>query len=213
MSKRRPLLSQRNERGIRPRPVEILPVRKRFLIVCEGAKTEPNYFRSFRLNKDVRSTVVGAGMNTESLVQYAIDIRTKELNRDSAYDEVWCVFDTDSFSRAQINAALSLAKTNKIRIAYSNEAFELWYILHFDYLETGITRAQYIDKLKSKFSDGYQKNDPAIYDKLKKDSQAQKRAIKYARKLLAIHPQYDPAANKPSTTVHVLVLELNKHVI
>jgi hypothetical protein len=38
-----------------------------FLIVCEGAKTEPNYFQSFRL-PSAAVRIVGTGANTEGLV-------------------------------------------------------------------------------------------------------------------------------------------------
>lgn len=211
MARRRPPLSGRDERGIRARPVGVLPLRKRFLIVCEGAKTEPNYFRSFRLDKDVQAVVAGVGMNTESLVRRAMEIRDREHYRP--FDEVWCVFDTDAFSSDQINAAFLLARANGIRVAYSNEAFELWYVLHFDYLDTGITRAQYVDRLNRVVPGGYRKNNPAMRATLGAIPGAERRAIRHARKLLETYPRFDPANNKPSTTVHTLVLELNKHAI
>jgi len=50
------------------------PLRKNFLIVCEGEKTEPYYFSSFRVSKDVFD-VLGIGANTESLVRKAIKLR------------------------------------------------------------------------------------------------------------------------------------------
>ena len=52
-------------------------IRKNFLIVCEGEKTEPLYFRSFPVPKKVFD-VVGLGANTESLVEKAIEIRDSE---------------------------------------------------------------------------------------------------------------------------------------
>ena len=56
------------------RQVNTREVKQTFLIVCEGEKTEPNYFRSFRvLTATVR--VEGAGMNTLSLIKETIRLK------------------------------------------------------------------------------------------------------------------------------------------
>ena len=60
-----------------------------FLIVCEGERTEPDYFRQFRVAKNVR----GEAMNTLSLVRRTIEIREEA----GPFDHVWIVFDLDSF--------------------------------------------------------------------------------------------------------------------
>lgn len=110
--------------------------RKSFLIVCEGEKTEPNYFEKFRVPKKVFD-VVGIGANTTSLIRKAIKLRN---NSNTTYDEVWCVFDRDSFPVQNFNNALSLATKNNIKVAYSNEAFEIWYLLHFNYHDSATSR-------------------------------------------------------------------------
>lgn len=48
--------------------------RQRFLIVCEGGKTEPQYFEEFHLTN---VTVIGTGYNTDGLVQFAIQLKDK----------------------------------------------------------------------------------------------------------------------------------------
>jgi len=40
----------KRRKGRRPRKTGNRNLRKRFLIVCEGKQTEPNYFRAFRAN-------------------------------------------------------------------------------------------------------------------------------------------------------------------
>ena len=90
-------------------------IRRNFLIVCEGEKTEPLYFSSFRVPKKVFD-VVGLGANTESLVEKAIEIRENET---TSYDEIWCVFDRDSFPVQNFNNALSLARRNNIHVKHS----------------------------------------------------------------------------------------------
>ena len=68
-------------------------VKPSFLIVCEGERTEPNYFRQFSVSTlDIE--VVGAGCDTVAVVDTAIDIITQATKK---YDQVWCVFDKDSF--------------------------------------------------------------------------------------------------------------------
>ena len=136
---------------------------QRFLIVCEGEQTEPNYFRSFRVPKEVVD-VHGVGDNTKSLVEKAITLRDAAKETDNPYDQVWCVFDRDSFPAKHVNEALRLAISAGIHTALSNEAFEIWYLLHFDYHDVGISRQAYNDKLNRLLKQPYQKNSRTIYD-------------------------------------------------
>ena len=45
---------------------------QRFLIICEGGKTEPNYFKKFPQPQNGSITVRGTGANTDSLMELAI---------------------------------------------------------------------------------------------------------------------------------------------
>jgi len=180
----------------------------RFLIVCEGEKTEPNYFRKFPINKDiVEIKVEGAGYVTDSLVAKAIELKEKAIQEKRPYNQVWCVFDKDSNPSHNFNRAIQLAKNNNIKIAYSNEAFELWYLLHFEYLQSALPRNRYIDKLSILLGHAYQKNSIIMYDELRNK---QKKARLFADKLLQSYPIFNPANNNPSTTVHLLVKEINR---
>lgn len=202
------LMSKRkiNSSGYSPRKVNTREIRQRFLIVCEGAKTEPNYFRSFRVPKNVAEIdVQGLGENPSKLVQSA-----KELKKQGEYDRVWCVFDRDSWTTEDFNNAIKNAKVQGFEVAYSNESFELWYILHFEYLNSGIPRSDYLRKLTSLFGRTYQKNSETIYDEL---FEKQSIAIKNAENLLKQYNPQIPAKDNPSTTVHLLVKELNKFIV
>lgn len=184
------------------RPVDELPARQRFLIVCEGGKTEPLYFERFRV-PGLIVKVEGLGMNTLSLVQKAID-----LSEQGDYDQTWCVFDKDDFPDRNFNQAIALAEKNQIAVAYSNQAFELWYVLHFDYMHNAITRADYMRILDERLGHKYEKNSPTIYDEIRGH---QATAIRNARNLLAEYDPSRPAKDDPSTTVHLLVEELVKY--
>lgn len=189
-------------RGRSGRRVGTRAVRQRFLIVCEGEQTEPNYFRAFQ--------VPGLVVKIEDVNERgrALIERAEQLREDDDYDQVWCVFDRDDLLPAQINDAHQRARQVNIHIAFSNQAFELWYLLHFDYHNTAITRDDYCERLERRLGRAYAKNSTAMYDGLLAQ---QPLAIANARRLLALYDPWRPAQDDPSTTVHHLVEELNKH--
>jgi hypothetical protein len=174
-----------------------------FLIICEGKKTEPNYFKAFRIpDLSVEElNVIGLGDNTLSLVE-----RAKQKNDERNYDHVWCVFDRDSFPSGKFNAAITSAYNNKMHVAYSNEAFELWYLLHFNYYDTGMSRDSYESMLTKLLKHKYEKNSTTIYEEIKS---RQPDAIKNATNLLSQYDPHRPEKDNPSTTVHFLVQCLN----
>lgn len=202
MSKR-PLVSGRTQSGYKQRAVNTRDVRERFLIVCEGEQTERNYFECFRVPKEIID-VRGLGYNTVSLVEKAV-----ELHNQEQYDQVWCVFDRDSFPAQDFNEAILLAKRHDIKVAYSNEAFEIWYLLHFNYHTTAITRNGCIDKLSKLLGKKYEKNQRNMYALLET---MQASAIRNARKLLSQYTPRNPEQDNPSTTVHELVEQLNRFI-
>lgn len=184
-----------------------------FLIVCEGEKTEPNYFRRFPVDTNViKLDIKGEGKNTKSLVEKAI-----ELKNDTEYDEkdrFWCVFDRDKNPKnpndsQNFNSAITLARNNGIEVAYSNDAFELWYLLHFNYYNTAISRKDYQNMLTKLLGHEYKKNSEMIYEELKDKQQD---AIKHAKRLLQEYDRPNPETDNPSTTVHLLVEELNSFI-
>lgn len=207
---RRPKSSGRKlpDKGKRPgrRAVNTRPLRPTFLIACEGGKTEPNYFRRFRANiRIVELDIRGLGDNTLSLVQ-----QTCELMEEADYSQVWCVFDRDSFPAERFNGALALARQRGIQVAYSNEAFELWYVLHYHYHDVATSRSDYGRILTECLELPYRKNSLDMYDLLLK---RQPEAIQNAQRLLDFYgPGHNPERDNPSTTVHLLVQELNRYI-
>ena len=187
--------------------------RRWFLIVCEGEKTEPNYFKSFPVEtKVIKLDIKGEGKNTKSLVEKAIEWKNKDEYDEN--DRFWCVFDRDknpknSNDAQNFNAAITLARNNGIDVAYSNDAFELWYLLHFHFYNTGTSRKDYPDKLTELLGHKYQKNSETIYEELKSKQQD---AIKHAKRLLIEYDRSNPESDNPSTTVHLLVEEINSFI-
>jgi hypothetical protein len=185
----------------------VLP-RVRVLIVCEGKKTEPGYFELFTIHPTVREVkVIGTGMNTASLVK-----KTEEFEEnDGPFDEIWCVFDRDSFNAGDYdNAIAKIRSKSKYNVAYSNEAFELWFVLHFEFLNARIGRAQYIEKLSDRLGVKYEKNNPSLYRHIQEIGN-EEQAMKWAERLLSEHMETSSLAEQcPSTTVHHLVKKLRE---
>ncbi len=224
MAKRQPEsrkgLERLQKESKRRRTAATRPLRKRILIVCEGEETEPNYFESFKrfLPKNIiQVDIIGEGDNTINIVNIAIEERKKMYEKSikshyyQKYDEVWAVFDKDSFQDRRFNDAIKLAERENIRCAYSNEAFELWYLLHFHYYNTGISRSSYKGILTKLLGFKYVKNSKEMYEILKEKGN-QSNAIKNATKLYNLYDHHKPAKENPSTTVFQLIEELNKFI-
>ena len=205
-----PLVSSGREQGTRDQIVK-------FLIVCEGKKTEPNYFKAFIDNRrsEVKEVnVKGCGCSTCQLINEAKKIQEKlEHERQVPFDRVWLVFDKDEFK--DFNKAIADAKKEGMNCAWSNQAFELWYVLHFQYLDTGVDRKQYIGMIEDKVMKAsksktfkYKKNDVGFYQILHEHGN-EDFAFKNAEKLRNRHKgKVDYAAHNPRTEVDLLVNEL-----
>jgi RloB-like protein len=215
-------LAKRERNKEKKRTIDTKEIRVHFLIVCEGEQTEPNYFKSFKTN--VKSFVytidtLGEGSNTKNLVKRTINYRNKSSQQ---YDSVWAVFDKDSFSPNNFNSAILLAENNNVKVGWSNEAFELWYLLHFQYRNTSMSRTEYKtaieDEINAKIAAQskskkpkkfvYRKNSEEIYFILEKYGN-QKQAITNAKKLILNQNCSNFAIHNPCTRVHLLVEELN----
>jgi hypothetical protein len=180
---------------------------RRILIVCEGEKTEPNYFRKFPENPEVydRIDIHGTGYNTVSLVNEAIKLKNEARKKKEPYIEAWCVFDKDDFSLELFINAILLAGRNQIKCAYSIEAFEIWYMLHYHYYDAALSREQYKEKITELLGKPYQKNNEEMYQLLQN---RQKTALQNAQKLYLRQSELPLREQNPVTTVFKLVERL-----
>lgn len=186
-------------------------IKQSFLIVCEGEKTEPDYFKAFRMTA-ATIKAVGQAMNTMTLVNKAISIREADQKRKRVYDQCWVVFDKDDFPAKDFNQAIQLAEKNGFRVAYSNQAFEYWFLLHYNLYTGAIHRNQYKDMLTRLTGMPYSKSEgygAVMYNLL---LSRQQQAVSNAETVLAEISHGNPAEEESSTTVQRLVLELNKYL-
>jgi RloB-like protein len=194
------------------------------LIVCEGENTEPSYFRQFKLSSATIKPI-GEGYNTISLVKRAI-----QLSKEKSYDQIWCVFDADPkpanpMQAKNFNDAVSLAESKKFGVAYSNQAFEYWLIIHFDdHQGGGMNRSDYnhkINQLLKPFGLTYDgEGNKIITEELfevldgidKKTNKYRKQlAISRAERNYNLFNHTNLAKEESSTTVFRLVEELLKY--
>lgn len=203
--------SRRRQRG--PRTTETRKPRcGTFLIVSEGAKTEPHYFeglvRSLVGTVPDEVEIVGAGRVTTSLVEWV----AKKVNRSPRnYDNVWVVFDRDDFE--SFDEAVSAAERNGFCAAWSNESFEYWLCLYLGRYDSALSRGDWVDILDAAFRKAghgsFEKNREDIFSVLDElgDHEMAKRFARSARE------QYGagalPSRRNPCTTVDLLVEQLD----
>ena len=206
-----------------PYEEDIIPKNKKFLIICEGDNTEYYYFKSFPVPSNM--VEIKGGKNTKnSLVNYAL-----KLQKDPQYAgrEIWCVYDYDvkpdekESQSEDFNSSIIKAKANNLNVAWSNDCFELWFLLHYSFLDNCITRNEIYEALKSKWKLKSFHNEAktvefcrGLYDLHGGDqSTMQSFATKNAKRLhegFKIDEHFSDHC--PCTTVYQLVSELNKYI-
>lgn len=188
-----------------------------FSIFCEGKNTEPYYFSAFRL-KNASIEVLGLGMSKVKLVEEVhskVSLMSKDKER-----QVWIVFDYDfnvqqekNIQRDDFNKAIGLCRRYGYFPAYSNDSFELWFLLHYDILEAPTGRQEYYRRLSAFWKIDYEREGKSvsfcriIYSKL---LERQAEALKNAKKLFGRCNDQLPSEQNPCTTVFQLVEELNR---
>lgn len=195
-------------------------IRGRILIVCEGKETEPNYFNSFPKMDNVSVVTAGGKGSPSQVVKKAMELRDKA--KQSPYDAVWAVFDKDNFT--DFKTAIDTAHKEKIGCAWSNEAFELWFIYHFERLTTFTHRNDYGSKIEAHVQKGaetfklskykkfiYKKNDENVRRTLLNCGGNEEKAIAWAEKQAQEQVQCHGEKwdkHNPCTMVYLLVKQL-----
>jgi hypothetical protein len=127
------------------RQADTLPT---FIIFCEDETSEPIYFKYFETSKIKVNPIKGQKSKIDNVVNaihYCENnglMEQKEglLRLQSDETQVWCVFDRDieaSISEIQkqnisFDESIETAKMKGFKVAWSNDAFELWILLHFE---------------------------------------------------------------------------------
>ena len=126
------------------------------------------------------------------------------------------MFDKDDFN--DFDDAIELWKRKGYNIAWSNQSFEYWIYLHFNFSDSALHRDDWVKKLDTLFKDykidenGYEKNNSDIFN-----IATTKGSLKFAiQSAFRINDNYDssqkPSQCDPCTNVHRLVLELEPYI-
>ena len=149
-----------------PRNKRSLDARSKFYILTNGRETEKNYFDLIKSKKSIFDVNVEyQNSNPVQLVRYASQY-LREAN------QVWCVFDMDNnFNDGTLIQAIKLAEETGVQIAYSNIAFEVWLLSHYQKVESSYDNTRLIrqmDKLLRedlRLNRGYDKSDKELLKK------------------------------------------------
>lgn len=214
--------------------VRAAPVREEnpvLLILCQGTVTEVEYFEHFELaTADIKA--IGKAYDPEKLVEHALELREEAEQRKDPYQQVWCVFDKDDTDAGDFHAAIQKAQAHGIQVAYSNQAFEYWLLLHFDpHPGSGMDRelcGKRVQELiiatdprvsynpakgkhvRRALFDLLEANDPDAAGKLPRRKVAIGRARTIAERWVA--EGIEPAYRESTTEVYRLVMVLQRHL-
>ena len=191
------------------------------LIVTEGTETEPQYFQAIKNSIDqkyrgrIHLDIIGKGDNTISLFNRAV----KDAERSSnVYKHVWLVYDKDDFPSEHFDkTAILCSSTSTSETSYhaiwSNQCIELWFLLHFMFLQSDLHRDEYFPKLteclKEKELGTYYKSRPDMYNVLRPFMDE---ALKNAKMLAQINQGKTPGKSSPGTMVHLLIETLKPYL-
>lgn len=209
-------------RPFRPRKYD-----KFILIVCEDENTEPYYFQQIKKlfpKETVYVKEIGTGKKPKGIVETAIlerEALSLEIKKD--IDEVWIVFDKDDEGNnpttlKNFNKVWELAEEENMSIAFSNEVFEVWLLMHLMEISSKkpIPRSEIYALLENRINQNkefsnfiYSHGNSAVIDVIFKIGNETK-AIQRADKLLADHKGKKPIDSNPSTHVHELVRHLRE---
>ena len=193
------------------------------LIASEGTETEPQYFGAIQriINSKYRDRiqlkVEGIGDNTVNLLMKA---RQYVQNNGIVFKHVWIVYDTDDFPAENIDMVAQLCEEYSAQgetiyhAVWSNQCVELWYLLHFMYMDTDIDRSRYWPKLsdclKNMGAGSYEKNRPDMYEVLRPYMDI---AIANAKRLDKQNEGRKPSESAPGTKVYELVEMLRPYLL
>lgn len=222
MSLKPPKKSDLNKTWMKKRPDRVIKIQPEYhLIVTEGTKTEPAYFNSIKdiINKKypkkIQLDISGEGVPTLALFKKA-----KKLvkNSPNIYKHVWIVYDTDDFPAIQIDQVVQLChdtstEETTYHAIWSNQCIELWFLLHFTFIQSDIHRFEYYPKLtaylKQNGVDAYEKNREDMYNILKPYMD---NAIKNAIRLDELNCDKLPSQSAPGTKVYKLIEMLKPYL-
>jgi len=183
--------------------------KKAVLIALEDTKSSKYYFQALVKDSGLSGKVIFAshiGTNPSKVLKAITS--TSKYKKD--YEKQWIVIDKDAWSKDDFNGTIQRAKDLDICVAFSNESYELWILLHFEKLQRYTNRIELNKMLKEifieKFHIEYSKASSDIYALIKSK---QKIAIENAKYLIKKYLRDDgeikPFVQNPLSNIYELV--------
>ena len=139
-------------------------------------------------------------------------------NNPNGYKHIWVVYDTDDFPKENIDAVQVLCKENsnsdrQYHAIWSNQCIELWYLLHFSFMQSDLHRKEYFPKL----DDCLQKIDAGKYEKNREDMYYVLKpymddAIRNAKALKELNKDKLPSKSSPGTMIFEFVEKIKPYL-
>jgi hypothetical protein len=190
------------------------PTYDRVLIVCEGEKTEPNYFDEIRVLLRIPTAhvqVLPSALGTQP--RQVVDYAEQVFREQKEFDVVYAVFDRDehqTYHDALAQASRlngTLKNDEKVRVPFhavpSVPCFELWLLIHFVEVNAFADRHEVIERLRGHIAD---------YEKGKRGTFAvtQERLAVAADRARRLRALFDPHDDQdPYTSVDEVVAKLH----
>ncbi|MCC5916756.1 MAG: RloB domain-containing protein [Cryomorphaceae bacterium] len=198
--------------------LETKEVNRTILIVGEG-QTEKLYFESFPV---LTLTVKAIDLQGQSKLKLIESTESIIEEHETQFDAVWCVFDMDikqgEKEYSDFDNAIESGLSKGYNIAYSNDCFEIWFYLHYNFTDQINNRNFYYKQLGEKWNCNYENEGKKydfclkIYSLLEADGNAsQKDAINRSRKLHENQKKLPYHNQNPITIVYKLVEFLNEN--
>jgi len=152
-----------------------------YIIFCEDEVCEPYYFSSFAVGNTLRINTIPnqkhAKLNLDNTISHCHKNGLIEFKEDSYQvakehnDNIWCVYDRDmeheqfdqirQSQNVAFNTAIVTATRAGINVAWSNDAFELWILLHFETIPAGkiLHRTYFYERLTEIFKSLHPKDE------------------------------------------------------
>ncbi len=166
-----------------------------YWVFCEG-QTESNYIKFLRQQYRYSMKIITHESGMEISEKYIKNhIKKKKIDYNPDIDKIFLFYDLD---RDDIRK--ELGKIRNVILLVSNPCIELWFLLHYEKHNKRCTSSQCINSLKS-YHKSYQKGK---LDETLKNELINKIDFAINNAKLLNHDK------NPSTTVYLLVEELNK---
>ncbi len=152
--------------------------RPRFLISCEGAKTEPNFIKNFchyhKIPTHYYEILKCPYTTPREIFDYArtqFGILNKEQEKYNKFTDIVCIFDRDEHIsyKSTIQEIIDHNQADNkppITPIVSNPCFEIWYLMHFMEVHHLYERDEVIKILKKEYLPNYEKNTPNMYEQI-----------------------------------------------